>query len=249
MSRSCHSATSSSAACGSRAARGRARDALGRIGLRLWGIALEPFWPARNGSSTSRTSVRWRWRISVAKRSSPAPARAIAASSSACAVARDDLGRDRLAARPSRASTRCLVVGPQRRVGPDRAGDRAGPPPGRRRAPAARVAVRLEREAGELEPERVGSACTPWVRPTHSVPACSRARVGERGGQGARARHDDRAGAAQLQRERRVEHVGGGQPVVDPATGRRRRDAPSTSTNAATSWSVTRSRSLRRPRR
>ena len=52
-------------------------------GLRLCGIALEPFWPARNGSSTSRTSVRWRWRISVAKRSSPAPASAIAYSSSA----------------------------------------------------------------------------------------------------------------------------------------------------------------------
>ena len=52
-------------------------------GLRLCGIALEPFWPLRNGSSTSRTSVRCRWRISVAKRSSPAPARAIAESSSA----------------------------------------------------------------------------------------------------------------------------------------------------------------------
>ena len=53
------------------------------IGLRLCGIALEPFWPARNGSSTSRTSVRCRWRISVAKRSRPAPASAIACSSSA----------------------------------------------------------------------------------------------------------------------------------------------------------------------
>ena len=48
------------------------------IGLRLWGIALLPFWPARKGSSASRTSVRWRWRISVANRSSPAPASAIA---------------------------------------------------------------------------------------------------------------------------------------------------------------------------
>ena len=54
------------------------------IGLRLWGIALEPFCcPERNGSSASRTSVRCRWRISVASRSSPAPASAIACSRSA----------------------------------------------------------------------------------------------------------------------------------------------------------------------
>jgi len=31
------------------------RDALGRDRVSLVGIALEPFWPARNGSSTSRT--------------------------------------------------------------------------------------------------------------------------------------------------------------------------------------------------
>ena len=54
-----------------------------RIGLRLWGIAEEPFWPARNGSSTSRTSVFCRLRTSVAKRSSPAPAIASVAVSSA----------------------------------------------------------------------------------------------------------------------------------------------------------------------
>jgi hypothetical protein len=41
------------------------------------------------------------------------------------------------------------------------------------------------------------------------VCACSRARVG----------HDDLAGGAQLQRERRVEHVRGGQTEVDPAPG------------------------------
>ena len=47
---------------GCRAARGRGRRAARTFtGLRLCGIALEPFCaPARNGSSTSRTSVRWR---------------------------------------------------------------------------------------------------------------------------------------------------------------------------------------------
>ena len=36
------------------------------IGLRLWGIADEPFWPALNPSCTSPTSVRCRCRSSTA---------------------------------------------------------------------------------------------------------------------------------------------------------------------------------------
>ena len=36
------------------------------IGLRLWGIADEPFWPGLKPSRTSATSVRWRWRSSTA---------------------------------------------------------------------------------------------------------------------------------------------------------------------------------------
>ena len=68
-------------------------------------------------------------------------------------------------------------------------------------------------------PNVVGSACTPWVRPTHSVPACSRARGHERVAVGARALHEDRAGLGDLQPERGVEHVGGGEPVVHPAAG------------------------------
>ena len=38
-------------------------------GLRLCGIAEEPFCPGEKYSSASRTSVRCRWRISVASRS------------------------------------------------------------------------------------------------------------------------------------------------------------------------------------
>ena len=53
------------------------------FGLRLCGIADEPFMPLPNGSSTSRTSVRARWRISTAKRSSDVAVRASALSSSA----------------------------------------------------------------------------------------------------------------------------------------------------------------------
>ena len=38
-------------------------------GLRLCGMADEPFWPSEKNSSASSTSVRCRWRISVASRS------------------------------------------------------------------------------------------------------------------------------------------------------------------------------------
>ncbi len=35
-------------------------------GLRLWGIALLPFWPGEKNSSASSTSVRCMWRTSMA---------------------------------------------------------------------------------------------------------------------------------------------------------------------------------------
>ena len=62
MSRSCHNATFSRPACRlPRSTRASPLSCSAFTGLRLWGIALEPFCdPARNGSSTSRTSVRWR---------------------------------------------------------------------------------------------------------------------------------------------------------------------------------------------
>ena len=84
MSRSCQSATFSRPTW-AYPRRTRARPVIRSqvIGLRLCGIADEPFCPARKGSSTSRISVRCRLRTSVAKRSSPAPASAMADSSSA----------------------------------------------------------------------------------------------------------------------------------------------------------------------
>ena len=70
MSRSCQSATFSSAATAlPRITRARPLSLSPVIGLRLCGIAELPFWPALKYSSTSRTSVRCRWRNSVAQRS------------------------------------------------------------------------------------------------------------------------------------------------------------------------------------
>ena len=154
MSRSCQRATSSSAACAlPRSTRARPEICSLLIGLRLWGIAEEPFWPARKGSCTSRTSVRCRWRISVASRSRPAPAIAIAVSSSAWRSRATTCVETSSRARPSRASTRCLEVGARRRVGADRAGDRADRRLGEGAIEALGVAVRLEGEAGELDAE------------------------------------------------------------------------------------------------
>src|SRR6478672_8729599 len=67
MSRSCHRATFSSA--GTTAPRTRRASPVrfsDRTGLRLCGIAEEPFWPSEKNSSTSSTSVRCKCLISVA---------------------------------------------------------------------------------------------------------------------------------------------------------------------------------------
>ena len=190
------------------------------IGLRLCGIALEPFWPARNGSSTSRTSVRCRCLISCAKRSSPAPASAIALSSSAWRSRGTTWVETGSAASSSRSSTRCLVVRAERRVGADGAGDRPGRGLGEGTLQTLGVAVRLHREAGELEAER-GRLGVDAVGAAHAQRARVLARpLGQRGGQLARARHDHLARAPELERERRVEHVGRGEAEVDPAAGR-----------------------------
>ena len=70
MSRSCHKATFSIAGTTHiRTRRARPVRFSVRMGLRLWGIADEPFCPAEKYSSASRTSVRCRCRISTARRS------------------------------------------------------------------------------------------------------------------------------------------------------------------------------------
>ena len=85
MSRSCQRATFSRPTTeAARTTRASPQMRSATTGLRLCGIADEPFWPLPNGSCTSATSVRARWRISVAKRSSEAAATASAARSSAC---------------------------------------------------------------------------------------------------------------------------------------------------------------------
>ena len=77
--------------------------------------------------------------------------------------------------------------------------------------------MRLEGEAGELHAERRGLGVDA-VRPAHGERARVLARPRrERRHELPGAGDQDLAARAQLQRERGVEHVGGGQPEVDPA--------------------------------
>ncbi len=70
MSRSCQRATLSKATWAlALTTRARPQTFSAVMGLRLWGMAELPFWPARKGSSASRVSVFCRLRISVAMRS------------------------------------------------------------------------------------------------------------------------------------------------------------------------------------
>ena len=212
------------------------------IGLRLWGIALEPFWPARKGSSTSRTSVRCRWRISVAKRSSPAPASAIAESSSAWRSRGTTWVETGSPSRPSPSSTRASKSGPSEAYVPT--APEIAPVAACSKARSRRSALRWASSAkpASLSPKLVGSAWTPWVRPTHSVSACALACSASAA---ASARAPARIGSpARLSCS--ASAVSSTSEDVSPKWIQRPAgpaDAASTSTKAATSWSVTRSRS------
>ena len=155
MSRSCQRATFSrptSAFARTTRASPQMRSAV--IGLRLCGIADEPFWPRPNGSSTSRTSVRARWRISVAKRSSDEASERQRREQLGVTVALEDLrrARRRLEAEPLAGDPLDLGLGGRvradgaRELADAHALDRAHEP--------LPVAVERERPAGELEPER-----------------------------------------------------------------------------------------------
>ncbi len=85
MSRSCQSATFSSAGVtAERTMRARPVRFSVSTGLRLCGMADEPFCPSEKNSSASSTSVRCRWRISVASRSTEEATTPSVAKKAAC---------------------------------------------------------------------------------------------------------------------------------------------------------------------
>src|SRR2546423_1334996 len=136
----------------------------------------EPFIPAPNGSSTSRTSVRARCRISSAKRSSEVATSASAESSSACrsrATTCVESGsgsspRASHASRSTSGSTWAYVP-----TVPESCPTRVASSPRRRRA---RPRSASNAQPASFQPNVVGSAWTPCERPIVTVRRCSSAR-------------------------------------------------------------------------
>ena len=193
MSRSCQSGMfSRPTIAAARTTRARPEIRSATFGLRLCGIADEPFMPAANGSSTSRTSVRARWRISVANRSSDVAQRE-RREQLGVPVARDHLRRDRVRLEAEALARDALDLRIDRGIRPDGPGQLAD-------------AARLERA---LEPRARGRARTPSRRASSrrsSAPRGCRASgrcrscagAPPRGGRRRRARGRRRAARARL---------------------------------------------------
>ena len=155
MSRSCQSAMFSSAAMAlARISRARPAICSQPIGLRLCGIADEPFCPLPNGSSTSPISVFCRPRISSANFSSDAAVIASADISSAWRsrwITCDETGAG---SSPSRSQTRASIAGIEVRERADGAGDLADRHDVARAQHAIEIALQLGVPQRELDAER-----------------------------------------------------------------------------------------------
>ena len=175
MSRSCHSATSSNAACRlPRRTPARPVSCSDLTGFRLCGIALEPFCsPSRNGSSTSRTSVRWRWRISSANDSIVAPSDVHAYMTSAwrsrASTCVAGTGRS-----PSRSHTYCSTSGSTFEYVPTAPDSFPTAMTSRARSRRSRSRRTCIAHNASFTPNVVGSAWMPCVRPTIGVSRNSR---------------------------------------------------------------------------
>ena len=135
-------------------------------------------------------------------------------------VARHHLGRDRLALQAEPKQDALLEFRRGRRVGADGARDRPDRSLREGSLEPAGVAVGLERETRELDPERrrlgVNAVRTPGAE-RMAVLACA----GREGLHETPAiRQDELGHAPELEREARIEHVARRDPVVDPAAGR-----------------------------
>jgi hypothetical protein len=217
MSRSCHSAMfSSEASALVRTRRARPLTCSQPTGLRLWGMADEPFCRSPKGSSTSRTSVFWRARISVAKVSRLAAQMASAVMTSAWRSrwsTWEAMGAGRSPSRSQTASStsggRCEKVP----TAPDSlpTGDRlAGA------LDAQPVPLQLVVPQGQLQAEGHGLGVDAVRAPDHGRVLELVGAVAQDGQQRVHVLQDQRAGLAHQHGQRGVHDVRGRQPVVQP---------------------------------
>ena len=174
--------------------------------------------PAANGSSTSRTSVRARCRISVANRSSDVAHSASAESSSACRSRAITCVETGSGSRPSRSQAIRSTSGSIAAYVPTV--PESWPTRHASSARSSRVRARSSSNAqpASFQPNVVGSAWMPCERPMQTVRAVLLGAAHDRGeSRGRCPRRSSVARVADLQRERGVDDVGRGEPVVDPA--------------------------------
>ena len=218
MSRSCQSGTfSSPTSADARTTRASPEIRSATFGLRLCGIADEPFIPVANGSSTSRTSVRARCRISVAKRSSDVATSASVESSSAWRSRAITCVETGSGSSPSRSHADPLDLGLDRRVRADRAREladavrleraqRGACGRGRARTPSRRASSRTSSA-------RRGSRASGRCRSCAGAPAPRRTTASS-------ARSSSASTSAPASRicsdKRRVDDVRRGEAVVEP---------------------------------
>ena len=200
------------------------------IGLRLCGIALEPFWPGAErlldlahlgalevadlGRERSSAGAGERDRVAAARRGGRAATTWVATGSAASP------SRSQHAAPRRRGSTSSTCRPRPRACRPRPASNARSQPLAVAVRPRSAKPASFEPERRRLGVDAVGAA-------DHSVSRVLARPLGERRG-AARAPPStiDRARVAQLQRERGVDDVGRGEAVVDPAPRRARRRAP-----------------------
>ena len=224
MSRSCHSATFSIAAIAlARTRRARPTICSQPIGLRLCGIADEPFWPLRErlfdladlGLLQAADLER-----ELLERGGGDRQRA---HQLGVAIALDHLRRHGVGLEAEPLAHRLFDRGIEVGKRADGAGDH---PDADALAGAARrarcCAPASAYHSASFRPKVISSAWTPCVRPIIGVWRCSSGARLDRVGERAHVLEDEVAGLDHLQRLRGVDDIGGGQAEVQPA--RRRPD-------------------------
>ena len=222
MSRSCQSAMSSSPGCTlARSTRASPQSCSHFTGLRLCGIALEPFCsPVRNGSSTSRDLGALEVPDLERGRLDPRAERRARVEQLGVSVAGDHLRRrHRLETEPL--ADERLDLGIDVGVGADRARELPDRDGGARPHEPGAVAPELERPERELRAERRRLGVDAVRAPDHRRVAVLASTGDDRGVELVDRAEQQVGGAHERDRERGVDDVARREPVVDPGAVRR----------------------------